>query len=408
MDIIHEDDEIVTDSVIRPSSSVGRITRDMKSQFLFSAVIGMLLIPPVFGHVEELDFHYWYSAELPLPGGWAHDRLYKGVEDGEWKGGAYFKYNETGWLLSPVFSSPIRSVTLSVATTVPEPSSRLCLHPIVDGVTMESGMDILPTESRKYTEQVLLLNGCSANQFVLKFPMAGKAGNWGMERIIVRYGDASTDDELPLRSWSIAEVARKPGYREADFALLQYIATEGSTPWRNGITVDGFHAFLAGESCTKISLASSATPRYSGLYALDETEGEGTVRMLALKSSGDNSMSLMLPVALDAKRTVARLSVAYRVWGLPEGVSKAVIFSYRILNDLTQMTVKDAEWKPFGDIVDAKAVQSVELSSKDLRDGSYVCFRWHVPERENCPAIGISDVRVSAEIEPSGFAVIVK
>ena len=380
----------------------------MKIRVLFfSVTVGSLLFS-ASGHIEELDFRYWYSAELPLPGGWTHDRLYKGVEDGEWKGGAYFKYNETGWLQSPVFSSPIRSVTLSVATTVPAPSRRLYLHPIADGVVMEPGTEILPTESREYTDQVFQFDGCRANQFILKFPRVGKEGNWGMAHIIVRCGDVSTDDELPLRSWSITEVARKPGDREADFSVLHYIAAEGSTPWRNGVIIDGFHAFLAGESCTKISLASSATPRYSGLYALDGMKDEGTVRMLALKSSKDNPMSLMLPVALDAKRTVARLSIAYRVWGLPEGAPGAMTFSYRILDDLTQMTAANAEWKPLGDIGDSKALRTVELSTKDLRGGSYVCFRWHVPKREKCPAIGISDVRVSAELEPSGFAVIIK
>ena len=399
---------MVTDLVIQPSSSIGRISGDMRNQFLFFVVISLLSALPVFGHIEELDFHYWYSDMLPLPGGWTHDKLNKGALDGDWKGGAYFKSME-GWLLSPVFGAPIRSVTFYVASSAGDPTRTMYLYPISGGAAYKHGIGLSSTSNQTYVVQTIPMGEYAANQFVLRLEGYGNKGNWGMERIIVHYGDASTDDEMkPPRNWSVAEFARKPGFREADFSVLQYVTAEANTPWRNGVTIDGFHAFLADESCTKINLASNPTPRYSGLYALDVEEGDGTVRALALNCSGKNAMSLMLPVALDAKRALARLSVAYRVWGLPEGITEAMTFSCQILDDLEQMTAANAKWKTLEPTVDAEAVWTAELLSEDLRGGSYVCLRWHVAERENCPAIGISDVRVSAELEPSGFAVFIR
>ena len=381
----------------------------MKSQFLFSAVIGMSLIRPVSGHVEELDFHYWYSAELPLSGGWTHDRLYKGVEGRDWKGGAYFKYNEMGWLQSPVFSSPIRSVTLSVATTVPAPSRRLCLHPVVDGVAMEQGMEILPTESRKYVEQVFQFDGCRASQFILKFPRAGDEGNWGMERIVVRYGDASTDDEVRLlRSWSVSEIVRESGCRRADFTLLQYVRPGVTTPWKNGVSIDGLHAFADSEPCMEIHCATNFSPATSGLYSLTVTNGDLTVRTLAMRGTSGKAMSMILPIALDAGRRVRRLSIGYRVWA-PTAESRSILsFAYRPLDDLAKMNDLSAAGEAVAATEDEDGSYFADVPSSVLRSSRFVCFCWSLPKVPNNPAIGISDVCVSAELLPSGFSVIIK
>ena len=400
---------MVTDLVIQPSSSVGRISGDMKNQFLFFVAIGLLPALPVFGHSEELDFHYWYSDTLPLPEGWTHYKLNKGALDGDWKGGAYFKYNEMGWLQSPVFSSSIRSVTLSVATTASDPSRRLHLHPIVDGVVMEPGKEVLPTESRTYAEQVFQFGGCRANQFILKFSGPGNKGNWGMERIVVRYGDDSTDDEeIPPRSWSIADVARKPGFRAADFSMLQYVNSGVDTPWKNGVSIDGFHAFAGVTPCGDIHLATNFNPRAFGLYALGVTDGETSTRVLTMKGTSGSSMSLVLPIALDAKRKIARLSIAYRVWAPTEADASILSFSCQALDGLAQMNAGESGWFVPPSLGGGGGMRSFEVPTASLRDWKFVSFRWSLPQEANLSAIGISDVRVSAELEPSGFAVIVK
>lgn len=400
---------MVTDLVIQPSSSGGRIWRDMKRKFLLSALIGMSSIHSVFGHVEELDFHYWYSADLPLPGGWTHELLNKGVEGGDWKGGAYFKYNEMGWLLSPVFTSPIRSVTLYAATTIPNPSRRLHLHPIVNGVVMESGMDVLPTESRNYMEQVFPLGGCRANQFALRFSQVGNGGNWGIERIIVRYGEASTDDEeVPPRSWSLAAIARKPGWQSADFSMLQHVRSGVDTPWKNGVSIAGFHAFADTTPCTDIHLATNFLPRASGLYALGMTDGDVSTRVLAMRGTSGAAMSLMLPVALDAKRRMVRLSIDHRVWESPEAEPFSLSFSYRTLDDLSQMNGTNAGWMELVTTTNGNGSLSADVPVAVLQDRKFVCFRWFLPKKEKRPAIGISDVRVSAELDPSGLAVFIR
>ena len=384
----------------------------MQFKFLLLAKTCSLVFLPSFGYVEELDFHSWHEEAQPLPNEWTHYKLKKGVETGVWNGGAYFESRE-GWLLSPVFRADIRSVTVFVETSKAEPSRRLYLHPIAAGVTNEQGIALDPTPSRDYVEQTFSFAQYDADQLVLKFSDSGSDGNWGMIRIVVRYDDESTDEKetVPRQSWSIAAIVQKPGYRDADLGNLQYVYPEKTNPWMNGETVNGFYAFSKDGPCTNIRIGNPSSTYY-GLYVIVTNDASGPLRALALLGTGGSAMSLTLPIALDAPRRIERLSVGYRVWELANGKTSALSLSYRTFDDLEMMAAEDEEWTILSEgewrSKDTNVVRQVGLPVRSLQGAKFLCLRWSTPKKEFSPIIGISNVRVSAEIKPSGFAVIIK
>ena len=385
--------------------------RSMKFNLMLLVIVGALTS---FGYVEELDFHDWHKEADPLPGGWTHEKLKKGAETGNWDGGGYFE-SKDGWLLSPVFDADIRSVSLYVATSSFTPTRFMHLHPISNGVTNMDVFAVAVTTNRvyKYEEQVFKLERYAARQIVLQFTGSGNAGNWGMIRIVVRYGDESTDEKeaVPPQSWSIAAIARKPGYRDADFGNLQYVYPEKTNPWVNGETVNGFYAFSKDGSCTNIRIGNLLSTYY-GLYVIVTNDASGPLRALALLGTGGSAMALTLPIALDVPRRVERMSVGYRVWELANGKTSVLSLDYRILDDLETMGIGEEGWTavPEGEwrSKDTNVVRQVDLPVRLLQGAKFLCLRWSVPKKESSPIIGISDVRVSAKIQPSGFAVIIK
>ena len=125
-----------------------------------------LALQTAVASVHEIDFQSLYTAS-PLPDGWTHQKLLKSSPNSDWKGGAYFESRE-GWLRSPVFDAPIRSVTIEVETSNANPERRLYLHPISRGVEGETGFPLVPTTGRSYEAQTFDLADCAADQFVLK------------------------------------------------------------------------------------------------------------------------------------------------------------------------------------------------------------------------------------------------
>ena len=378
----------------------------MKIKFLLFIMVGALSGLSAFPYVAELDLWEWVEGR-PLPNGWTHGSLEKG------NGGAYFNGGDD-WLMSPVFDGAIRTVTLEIYTTVSSTEKKLYLFPIANGIANESGMAVNPTASQAYEAQEFSLADidATANQFVLKFKAGRREGNWWVRRITVWFGDAGTDaeDGSPPRHWSLAAFAPKPGCRVADLAVLQNAKPDTANPWRNGITVDGFHAFSESGPVANIRVGNSKSDD-SGLYVID-TDDIDSGLALGLLGSGGSGMELVLPIALDAPRPLMRLSVSYHVGELVNGKSSALYFSYRTLDDLTTMNAGDADWIPVLDAVwesgNGDAERMIDLPAKSLRHANFLCMRWSVPKKGSSPIIGISNVRVSAEIEPSGFAVIVK
>lgn len=370
-----------------------------------------LALQTAVASVHEIDFQCLYTVS-PLPDGWTHQKLLKSSPNSDWDGGAYFESRE-GWLRSPVFDAPIRSVTIEVETSNANPERRLYLHPISRGVEGETGFPLVPTTKRSYEAQTFDLADCAADQFVLKFANTGASGNWGMARIKVCYGDVSTDaDAVPPRSWSLSSVVSEP--RSADFSVLAFVASDAQTPWRNGVSVEGFHAFSDTGSCERIRLAN-AKSSYNGLYSVVAAGENGeSVCALSMLGTTGSGMRLMLPIELDAERRVGRLTVDYRVQELinGEGKTSKLSFAYCALDDLTRMDATDVEWTQVPSAEwrtgDMNPVRRVEIPPRSVRDSKYVCFCWSVPKEGKSSVVGLSEVKVSAAIQPSGLAISVR
>ena len=383
----------------------------MKIRDVIVALNWMLSVFPAFGLVEELDLYAWQTNQ-PLPRAWTASTSMLRKSD-TWKGGVYFT-SKSGWLQSPSFDANVRSVSLQVATSSPKPPRRLYLHPISNGITNEQGIAIDPTPTQSYVTQEFSLAEYMANQFVLKFDDVGDTGNWGLIYITVRYGslDPGEKDDGTSGCWSMSSFAPRPGSRAVDFSPLGgVIPSVLSNVWQNGQTVSGFHAFYANKPCTNIRIGTSTSD--GGLYVIVTNDVRGSLRALTLHGTGKGKASMLLPIAIDAERRVERLCVDYRAWSLGGTVPTDLHFSYRPLDDISDLKgeltngwtdVKKAVWGSG----EQESMRTVNLPPDCLRGRKYICLHWWVPKQPNSSLIGISNVRVSAEIEPSGFAVIVK
>ena len=341
----------------------------MRVRTFLVAVVAALSLLSAFGFVGELHLREWAGGDRPLPGGWTHKKLIKG------DGGAYFNSGE-GWLQSPVFDAAIRTVKIEVYSTVDNPTRKLYLHPMANGVT-EEGLEISPTEAAVYVIQEFQLEPYAANQ--IKFALEGSSGNWWIRKVEVRFGDPGTDDVDVPRSWSLSAFVPRPGFRAVDFSMLGYVKADTTNPWRNGLTIEGFHAFSDSGPCENIRLGNSSSS-YSGLYAIAVDDAGSSAYALSVLGTSGSTMCLMLPIALDVERPLAQLSVGYRVWELSvEGRSSTLSFSYRTLDDLATMSASDAVWTFVGDADWSTgknacgAIRTIELPVKNLRGAKFVC-----------------------------------
>ena len=370
------------------------------------AVVAALSLLSAFGFVEELYLQEWAGDGCPLPGAWTHYKLNKG------KGGGYFDSRE-GWLQSPVFDAAIRTVKIEVYSTVDNPTRKLYLHPMTNGVT-EEGQEISPTEATAYAIREFPIEQYAANQFVIQFAPEGSSGNWWIRKVEVRFGDPGTDDVDAPRSWSLSAFVPRPGFRAVDFSTLGYVKADTTNPWRNGLTIEGFHAFSDSGPCENIRLGNSSSPNF-GLYAIAVDDAGSSAYALSVLGTSGSAMCLMLPIALDAERPLAQLSVEYRVWELAvDGRSSILSFSYRTLDDLATMSAKDAVWESLSNAdwstgKDAcGSSRTIELPVKNLRGAKFVCLRWSVQDKPNSSIVGISDVRVTGAVVPSGFMLTIR
>ena len=383
----------------------------MKIRDVIVALNWMLSVFPAFGLVEELDLYAWQTNQ-PLPRAWTASTSMLRKADA-WKGGIYFT-SKSGWLQSPSFDANVRSVSLQVATSSPNPPRRLYLHPISNGITNEQGIALDPTPTQSYVTQEFSLEEYMANQFVLKFDDVGDTGNWGLIYITVRYGslEPGEKDDGTSGLWSMSSFAPRPGSRAADFSPLGgVIPNVLSNAWQNGQTVRGFHAFYASKPCTNVRIGSPSSP--GGLYVIVTNDVRGSLRALALHGTGDWEASLMLPVAIDVERRVKRLCVDYRAWALGGTTPTDLNFSYRPLDDISDLKRELAnEWTDVGGATwtsgERDPIRAVDVPTGCLRGRKYICFRWWVPKQTYSSLMGVSNVRVSAEVGSSGFAVIVK
>ena len=385
----------------------------MHYQNTFIALVVTVFLLPAYGRVEELDLYAWRGGE-PLPKGWSADKLNKAAEGKDMYGGAYFNA-KTGWLRSPVFESAIRSVTIYVSTSTPDPTRLMYLQPMRGGAAVSERIPVEKTPTREYVQQIFEIDGFGADQFELNLDGSGSDGNWAIVYIIVRYGtpEAGEKGDGPSCFWALSSFAPKPGIRRADFSPLGGIIPGASSNlWQNGETVRGFHAFFGDEPCANIR-NGSPTSTAGGLYMVVTNDVRGSLRALALRGTGKQTASLILPIELDASRRLERMSVSYRIWELrKEGRSSSLSFAWRTANDLEPLDVTGTSWNAFEsadwESGETNASRTVELPERALRTAEYVCLRWQVPQQTDSSIVGISDVSVAAAFYPSGFKILIR
>ncbi len=53
-------------------------------------------------------------------------------------------------------------------------------------------------------------------------------------------------------------------------------------------------------------------------------------------------------------------------------------------------------------------VKKVEISERELRGAKFLCFKWSVPKQPRSSLLGISDLRITADHNQPGFALLIR
>ena len=53
-------------------------------------------------------------------------------------------------------------------------------------------------------------------------------------------------------------------------------------------------------------------------------------------------------------------------------------------------------------------MKKVEIAGRDFKDAKFICFKWSVPKQPNSSLLGISDLCVAADLNQSGFALLIR
>lgn len=370
-----------------------------------SAVLSVL--SPAYGHLDRLVFWTW-DGDDPLPGGWTGNGVGKYSATGNYKGGASFTANEN-WLMSPRFDEPIRSVIMEIATSNPDVLRWLALVPMTGGSETGTGLECQSTSNQSYQVQTFDLQGMRADQFVLRFIRTGISGNWAIKSIVVYYGDESTDEAL--RFWKVSGFDRKSHSRVADFSVLRLVTSDAFNAWWNGETVDGFHAFSKNGPCDRIRVYNDKSTN-SGLYAMKTGDDEDSPIALSLRGADGISVRLVLPIGLDVNRQFESFVVSYEVWSSGDQNAVKLSFGYAVAEDQEPLESSALTWIPVdeadscGTSEDRK--RSVSLPVTDLGGKAYVYLRWSVPAGSKSPALGITNVRVTAYPERRGTMMFIR
>ena len=240
---------------------------------------------------------------------------------------------------------------------------------------------------------------------ILATALAGVA--WAMPRFVrAEHAPAVSHVSLTNR-WKVSAFAKfdHNGFvRDADFSWLGTVTKE--TDWTNGVSVDSFYGFSNGVALDCIRQAR-ASAYIGGLYAV-QTNG---VCGLAVLGVGERDAAFFLPVELDVPRRIRNLTLGYRCWQPKVGTAPTTLFFHWCATDSLEEMEK-AVWvaAPVGDYSGGGNDPSkvVQIAGKSLGDAKFVCFRWSVPDRANSSILGISDLRVTADLSPSGSMIFVR
>ena len=370
----------------------------------------------VHGGEAEISLQAW-DGQSKLPGGWTQTKLKKSTtyNDGAQFGGAEYS------LASPQFAGAVQTVVVELTCSADDPARILKLIPIspdgTDGVASDFA---IPKNKGSYETQVKDVKLCGVDQFRIGVS-SGSTGNWFVLSVKVTYDeenpiahpvpvDPMTAEEPCLISncWKVSEFTKMKGdrfFHDADFSCLAAVKKE--TDWVNGVSVDSFYSFDAGTPSVRIKNAT-ASSTYHGLYAIHANDEQGAVSAMGLLPSGDAAMAVLLPVALDAKKKVRGVAVAYRCWQPKIGTAKTTLsFSWCATDTLDEIgkvgwvSASEGDYSGGGD----GFLKNVEIAGRALKGAKFLCFKWSIPKQSNSSLLGISDLRVTADCSQPGFSV---
>ena len=356
-----------------------------------------------------------------MTAGWTSSGVSLSSKTGDYKGGLMFS-GVKHWLRSPRFGFAIESVSVWFTCNMDgggEASRYLALHPCFGDVEADAVRFNEPRWATSYQEQTFSDFGGDTDEFVIRLDGTGRDGNWYVKEVAVTY-----DDERPVshekpdepdvgthmsltNRWKVSEFVKVGGGKfahDADFSPL--IPIVQLTDWTNGETVDSFYGFSEGAAldCIRQARASAVI---GGLYAI-QTNGVGGLAVLGTKS-GD--ASFMLPLELDAEQKARSIVVAYRCWQPKVGTADTTLaFNWCATDSLDEM--EKVQWVPAtdGDYSGGGfgVLKTVEIPGHDFKGAKFICFRWGVPKQSNSSLLGISDLRITADLGQPGFAVMIK
>ena len=375
--------------------------------------VGFLLFSAVaHGGEGEINLQVW-DGQSELPGGWTQTKLKKSSSHSN---GAQFSGADYS-LTSPQFTGTVQTVEVELTCSGDDPVRILKLIPInPDGSEGEAKDFAFPKNKGSYETQIKDIELCGVDQF--KIGMNSGTGNWYVLSVKVTYDetmpiDHPVEPEPEVKHISLTNCWKVSGFvklrggkyaREADFSPL--IPIEHRTDWINGETLDSIYGLSGAEPFDCIRQAR-ASAYICGLYAI-QTNGIGGLGVLGT-SSGD--AFFLLPIELDAEQKVNGMILNYRCWQPKIGTEETTLsFSWCATDTLDEIekagwvSATDGDYSGGGD----GPVKKVEIAGRDFRGAKFLCFKWSVPKHSNSSLLGISDLRVTADLDQLGFALLIR
>ena len=229
-------------------------------------------------------------------------------------------------------------------------------------------------------------------------------GNYYLSAVeVVREGEAPPREEPSGPDVSATDDWRRSTLvgagRAEDFAWTTNVVK--ATPWTNGATVPGFHAFRNGAAVTSVGRDTGRSTA-AGLYA----SRAGDVRSLSLLGTSGSAVTLELHVLNDGpdRLTGAEVSFDACQWTFPEGDPRTLGFAWAVTptgarpeeggwrpDPAASYVSRPAAPEPGAPVVAPRASSSGRIA---VPPGGRLWLRWSVERLPASPMLGVGNVRL--------------
>ena len=361
-----------------------------------------------------------------LPEGWTTDGVTLSSKTAAYKGGLQFG-GVKHWLRSPRFGAAIEKVSAWYTYNMDEGKTAtryLTLHPFFGDVEADGLRFNDPRWATSYQEQVFSGFEEDTDEFIIRLEGTSRDGNWYVKELTVLYDeDRPVSHEEPIvprpevgsclisNCWKVSgfgKVGSGNFVREADFSLAEKVKVKSA--WTNGVSVDSFYAFSGGVAVSNI-YPSTYKSSPNGLYAALMGEDDLTVCALGLQATDEKRVELLLPIALDAGRKVGQLTVEFRGWVPKVGENPTTLMFHWCAVDSLD-AIEFADWIAVSDGyysgVENGSQLMILISGRDFKGRKFIGLKWSVKNQAKSSLLAISDLRVTADLDQPGFALLVR